>query len=115
MKATARHARATIRRISRETRTHRRAQRNIATSTPQTAKTHLIASGVPVDTATRFVGAFSRSVIPTATTTVKIKLKKRHRATVTVKLYDQATFRARLAVYRPKDQQAATVFARAAA
>jgi hypothetical protein len=101
----------------RESRAHGRAVRNVATGAPQTAKTHLIAVGIDTATATRFAPAFSRSVIATGTTTGQIKLtrKSRNTKTVSIKLYDLATFVARLAVYRPaKDKAAAATFATAA-
>ncbi|MGW2284931.1 hypothetical protein [Streptomyces phaeochromogenes] len=43
-----------------------------------------------------------------------MKLKGRVRKTVAVKLYDTATFAARLATYRPKDSTAAAAFGRLA-
>lgn len=112
-----RHHRAQLRDLARENRAHSRATRNVNTGHPQTASTHLIAAGVDTATAHRFSSAFSRSVIPTDTTTIKVKRTKRSRRTrrVKVNLYDLATFRARLAVYRPaKDKAAAATFATAA-
>lgn len=110
----ARARRAQVRQLRAEIRAHRRATKAVATGAPQTAKTHLIASGVDTATAARFVGAFSRSVLATATATTTIKLKGRVTKRVAVKLYDVATFRARLAVYRPKAAAAAATFERAA-
>lgn len=118
MIASNRSRRAQVRAMVRENRAHGRAVRNIATGAPQTAKTHLIAVGIDTATAARFAPAFSRSVIPTAAATTKVKLTRRSRKTktVAVKLYDLATFCARLAVYRPaKDKTAAATFATAAA
>ncbi|MBV8932046.1 MAG: hypothetical protein JOZ47_14025 [Kutzneria sp.] len=111
-----RHRRAQRRAMIREIRAHNRAGRNVNTGAPQTAKTHLLAAGVDTAAAARFAPAFSRSVIPTATTTGRVKLTRRSRKTKTVpvKVYDLATFRARLAVYRPKDATAAATFAAAA-
>jgi hypothetical protein len=117
MIASSRHRRVQLRDMVRESRAYNRAAREVATGAPQTAKTHLVAAGVDTATAARFAGAFSRSVIPTATTTSKVKLTRRSRKTktVAVKLYDLATFAARLAVYRPaKDATAAATFATAA-
>ncbi|GLW00914.1 hypothetical protein Slala05_45450 [Streptomyces lavendulae subsp. lavendulae] len=44
-----------------------------------------------------------------------VKLKGRARKAVALKLYDLATFAARLAVYRPRDPHAAAQFASLAA
>ena len=114
MNASARNARRILRQRANDTRTTRRAHRNTATGRPQTARTHLIAAGIPTADAQRFAGAFSRSVTPTATTETTIKLKGRTTKRVPVKLYDTATFAARLATYRPKDRAAAARFERAA-
>lgn len=117
MTSSNRHRRAQVRAMVRENRAHGRAVRNVATGTPQTAKTHLIAVGIDTATATRFAPAFSRSVLASGTTTGPIKLTHRSRKTktVSIKLYDLATFRARMAVYRPaKDATAAVTFAIAA-
>lgn len=111
MNESSRHRRARVRTLTREIRAHRRATRAVATGAPQPARTHLIAAGLDTATATRFVAAFSRSVLPTATGTTRRKLKGRTVATLPVKLYDQATFAARLAVYRPRDAHAAARFA----
>lgn len=114
MKASARTARRITRDRARDARTTARAHRALATGQPQTARTHLIATGITPTDARRFSGAFSRSVIPTTTTTTKVKLRGRRTKTVPVKLYDTATFNARLAVYRPKDHTAAQQFTAAA-
>lgn len=117
MIASNRHRRAQVRAMVRESRAHSRAVRNVNTGAPQTARTHLVAVGIDSATAARFAPAFSRSVIATATTTAKVKLTRQSRRTkrVAVKLYDLATFAARLAVYRPaKDKTAAATFATAA-
>jgi hypothetical protein len=117
MIASNRSRRAQVRAMVRESRAHNRALRNVATGAPQAARTHLVAAGIDTATATRFAPAFSRSVIPTATTTGRVKLTKRSRKTkrVAIKLYDLATFVARLAVYRPKtDATAAATFTAAA-
>jgi hypothetical protein len=108
----------TARRITRDRATTHRATRKavhaVATGTPQTARTHLIAAGIDTATAKRYAGAFSNRAQPTATTTAPIKLKGRATKTVTVKLYDRAAFAARLAAYRPRDPQAAAQFTQAA-
>ncbi|WP_399559562.1 hypothetical protein OIA45_48980 (plasmid) [Streptomyces chartreusis] len=103
-----------LRNRTREQRTVRRAVKAIATNTPQTARTHLVAAGIDDQTAKRYAGAFSRGTTPTATTDTVVKLKGRNRKQVTVKLYDAATFTTRLAVYRPRDLAAAARFEQAA-
>lgn len=114
MNPTARTARRITRQRSTETRSTRRAVKAVTTGAPQSAKTHLIAAGIDAGTAKRFAGAFSTKVVPTATGEAQIKLKGRRTKRVSVKLYDLATFTARLSVYRPKDVTAAGMFARAA-
>ncbi|MFG2276759.1 hypothetical protein ACGFNY_44250 [Streptomyces chartreusis] len=114
MKASNRQARRTIRTRAANTRATRRAHRAVATGLPQTARTHLIAAGIDDPTAKRYAGAFSRGTTPTQTSQTEVKLKGRRRKTVPVKLYDTATFTARLAAYRPKDLTAAARFEQAA-
>lgn len=114
MNATARTARRIAKARSNETRSTRRSVKAVATGAPQSAKTHLIAVGIDAGTAKRFAGAFSAKVVPTLVGETVIKLKGRRTKLVPVKLYDQATFAARLAVYRPKDKAAAKLFTRAA-
>lgn len=114
MNAKARTARQTLRDRSTASRATGKAVRAVATGTPQTARTHLVAAGIDGATAKRFAGAFSNRVEPTAMTTAPIKLKGRATKKVEVKLYDLPSFAARLAVYRPKDATAAALFAQAA-
>lgn len=114
MNASSRRNRREIAARSAATRTTRRAVKAVATGAPQPAKTHMIAAGIDVATAKRFAGAFSARVTPTLTGETTIKLKGRRTKRVAVKLYDLATFTARLAVYRPRDLTAAGIFARAA-
>jgi len=109
MNATARAARATRREMSRTTRERRRAVRAVATGEPQTARTHLLAAGLTSDDAKRFAPAFSRRVWFVDYTVVTRKLRGRRTATVPAKRYDLATFRSRLAVYRPKSNPVAAV------
>lgn len=109
-----RTARQTLRHRAAATRATQRAHRQIATHTPQTARTHLVAAGIDDTTARRFAGAFSRGVIADATRTAKVKLTGRRFRRVQVKLYNADTFAARLAVYLPKDCTAAALFERAA-
>lgn len=103
-----------LRQRIREQRATRHANKAVATNTPQTARTHLVAAGLDDATAKRFAPAFSRNVTPTATGETSIKLKGRTRKPLTVKLYDQATFVARLITYRPTNPLAAARFERAA-
>jgi hypothetical protein len=103
-----------LRNRTREQRTARRALKATATGTPQTARTHLVAAGIDDHTAKRYAGAFSRGTTPTATGDTVVKLRGRRTKRVTVKLYDRATFAARLSAYRPKDLTAARQFEQAA-
>lgn len=114
MKASSRTARQTLRTRSAHTHAAARAHRAVATGLPQTARTHLVAAGLDDQTAKRYAGAFSRGTTPTATTETVVKLRGRRTKTVPTKLYDTATFTARLAVYRPKDLTAAGLFEQAA-
>ncbi len=113
-RATRRTLRATLRRRAVETRTTRRAARAVATGTPQTVRTRLVAAGLDDATAKRFAGAFSRGLTADDTRQTTVKLKGRVRKAVQVKLYAAATFAARLAAYRPKDTTAAARFERVA-
>ncbi|MEW2402101.1 hypothetical protein [Streptomyces sp. NPDC046862] len=103
-----------LRNRTREQRTLRHAHKAIATGTPQTARTHLVAAGLDDTTAKRYAGAFSRGATADVTTEATIKLKGRTRKAVPVKLYSATTFTARLLVYRPKDLTAAARFEQAA-
>jgi len=114
MNARARAARAFARDSIRTRRAQRTAARQVATGLAP-VKAHLITRGMAPATAARFAGAFSRGVQPTATGETTIKLKGRRTKRVAVKIYDTATFTARLAVYRPKDPAAAAEFAALAA
>jgi hypothetical protein len=114
MKASSRQARQTIRTRTRTQRAAYRASRAVATGTPQTARTHLVAAGIDDATAKRFAPAFSRGMAADATGQSSLKLKGRTRKTMTVKLYSATTFTARLAAYRPKDLTAARLFEQAA-
>jgi hypothetical protein len=111
---TNRTRRATLKQRATLNRATQRARRNVATGKPQTARTHLTAAGIDDTTAKRFAGAFSRGIIADQITTTRIKLKGRTRKTVQAKLYTLTTFANRLTTYRPKDKNAANLFARAA-
>lgn len=114
-RAAARTARANLRNLVRANRAAARARRQVATGTPQTARTHLVAAGLSDADAKRYAGAFSRSVIATDTVRATMRNPKGKRRgsrkmRVAVKVYDVATFRARLAAYRPKAADAAARF-----
>ncbi|GAA3255877.1 hypothetical protein [Streptomyces lavendulae] len=115
MTAAARARRSTLRQRATAGRGARKAARALATGQPQPATIHLIGRGLDAKTAKRFAGAFSRGVAPTAMGETVVKLKGRARKAVALKLYDLATFAARLAVYRPRDPHAAAQFASLAA
>jgi len=112
--ANARTARATVRTMRRNNRVTRAAHKAVAAG-PASAKHHMIVAGVPVATAERFAGAFSRGMVATDKVTVEIKLRGRVTKRVEVKRYDADTAAARMATYRPKDKTAAAVFERVAA
>lgn len=114
MNATARKARATRRELASGTRAVRRAQRAVNTGVAS-AKHHLVAAGMDLDTAHRYAGAFSRGVTADSTRVVDLKLRKRHTKRIEIKEYTLKTFGRRLAVYRPKDAVAAARFERLAA
>jgi hypothetical protein len=99
---------------TREQRTTRRAIKAVATNTPQTARTHLVAAGINDATAKRYAGAFSRGTTPTTQAQTEVKLRGRRTKTITVKLYDRTAFTARFRTYRPKDADAAALFNRLA-
>lgn len=134
MNASARQARAT-RRVMRRTngadrsqarrdaRTVTAARRAVAGGTPQTARVHLVNAGLTPADAERYASAFSRGVL-TKTSVKQVVRVRRNKATQadhyrvvrrTAKTYDLKTFRARLAVYRPKDVTAAARFETVAA
>lgn len=114
MIAANRTRRATLRQRRAQTSAARRATKAVATGTPQSARTQLVAAGLDDATAKRFAGAFSRGVLADGTRETQVKLKGRATKRVAVKLYAPATFAARLTVYRPRDLTAAALFARAA-
>lgn len=114
-RANRRTLRAALRQRTAATRSATRAHRAVATGTPQTARTHLVAAGLEPQTAKRYAGAFSKGVSPTLTGETVVKLKGRVTKRCPVKLYDVEAFTARLSVYRPKNPAAAAQFAALAA
>ena len=115
MRHSARQARTITRNRTRQVRAARRAVKAVATGAPQAARTHLVAGGLDDRVAKAYAGAFSRGVTATAKETKVIKLRGRVTKTVDVKLYDKATFAARLATYRPGITSVAVQFAAVAA
>ncbi|WP_435060226.1 hypothetical protein [Streptomyces sp. bgisy060] len=116
--ANARRAAAVIRNRTRDNRAARRAIKAVAASAAAVSA-HLIAGGLDPATAHRFSGAVTRKAkalghVPTATGTKRRKLKGRASKLVDVALWTRAQIAAVLAVYRPKDKQAAALFARLA-
>lgn len=80
---------------------------------PATASSHMIAIGIPAETAHQFSPAFSRGVTATGIAT---RVQARTDGTlreIPVKVYSRPTFLQRLAAYRPKDAVAAALFATA--
>lgn len=114
-----------VRCMIRTDRAQRRARRQIATKTPQPARTWLVDLGVSPEFAAQYASAFSRGVVPEIVTTTKIKPRKdsrRSERNVLVKSFNFRTIMARLvggttyAAYRPKNNPiAAAEFHRAAA
>ena len=116
MNARARKLRAVIRTSRKEARARKLAARALSSGTPVSVRTHLVALGASDATAKRYAAALSRGLTPASTTQTTIKLKGRVTKTVSVKLYDTATFLTRLAAYRPKtNPEAAQLFAQLAA
>lgn len=119
MKPASRTRRTAVRQRSSATRAARRAVKTVRNGGLHSAKTRLLAAGLDYDTADRYAGAFSQRVTPTAVGTTVVKGRRiadgtKYVKTVAVKLYDSATFAARLVAYRPKDKTAAEKFARIA-
>lgn len=110
-----RQARATLRAQAPVTRAAARARRGAREGLPQTARTLLVAAGVPDGTAGRYAAAFSRGVPADATRCMRVPMG---RSGVTerqkVKLYGPDTFAARLSTYRPRNAEHAAAFAAAA-
>lgn len=98
-------------------RAQNRALRHTSQSELRSAKTWLLASGLSLPLASRFAGAFSRSMLHQGLGQVKVKLRHGSRRCkyVPVKLYDRTTFMTRLATYRPRDKEAALKFNQIAA
>ncbi|WP_086822411.1 hypothetical protein [Streptomyces sp. NRRL B-24572] len=116
--ATARRAAAVLRNRARDNRAAHQATQAVSTGAAAVSA-HLIAGGLDPATAHRFSGAVTRKAkalghTPTATGTKRKKLKGRVSKLVEFALWTRAQIAAVLAVYRPKDKQAAALFARLA-
>lgn len=118
MSANTRRTAALLRDRARSHRAARHAAKAVATGTAAVSA-HLIAGGIAPATAHRFSGAVTRKAkslghAPAATATKRQKLKGRAFKVVAVALWTRAQIATVLAVYRPKDKQAAQLFARLA-
>ncbi|MFJ4908538.1 hypothetical protein ACIQCR_16835 [Streptomyces sp. NPDC093249] len=116
--ASSRRATTILRNRVRDNRAVHRAAQAVASGIAA-ASAHLIAGGLDPATAHRFSGAVTRKAkalghTPAATGTKRQKLKGRTAKTVQIALWARAQITAVLAVYRPKDKQAAALFARLA-
>lgn len=100
LRATAAQARAVARAA--------RVKRN---GTPATARTLLVAAGLPDDIAKRYAGAFSKGVEAMLPKVSKRIPTGRRSKRVQVAVYTHAEFAARLATYRPKNAEHAALFA----
>lgn len=99
-KAARRAGRAKLRRTAPETRAAGRARRVRRGTARATAKTLLVAAGVPQDVAQRYAPAFSRGVqAPTVRERIRTGAHRSKR--VDVKRYSWAQFAERLEAYRP--------------
>ena len=85
----------------------RRARRN---GVPQTARTLLVAAGVPDGIARRYAPAFSRTVEPTAVRSERIRTCTGRSRRVDVKLFSVDRFNQRAATYRPRNAADAVLF-----
>lgn len=106
-RAQARKLRAT----AAQTRAVARAARVKRNGTPATARTLLVAAGLPDDIAKRYAGAFSKGVEAALPKVSKRIPTGRRSKRVQVAVYTHAEFAARLAVYRPKNADHAALFA----
>jgi hypothetical protein len=111
MRHSARQARTITRNRAAQVRAARRAAKAVATGAPQTARTFLVAGGLDDRIAKNYASAFSRGVQAIDSCERVIKLRGRVTKTVDAKLYDKATFVARLATYRPGITSVAVLFA----
>lgn len=100
-----------LRTTAAQTRALARAVRVKRNGTPATARTLLVAAGLPDDIAKRYAGAFSKGVEATLPKVSKRIPTGRRSKRVQVAVYTHAEFADRLAVYRPKNAEHAALFA----
>lgn len=95
-----------------QTRSVARAARVKRNGTPAPARTLLVAAGLSDELAQRYAGAFSRGVATANPATSKRVRTGAHRSKrVAVKVFTQAEFADRLAIYAPKNPEHAAAFA----
>lgn len=111
-RADRRQRRATLRKQAPQMRAAARVRRGEREGLPQTARTLLVAAGVPEDVAKRYAPAFSRGTKPTTISNRRVRVGRRTKRT-DVKLYSQEAFAARMATYRPFHAGLKTLFAAA--
>jgi hypothetical protein len=112
-RAERRSLRAKLRRTAPQTRAAARARRAQRGDARATAKTLLVATGVPQDVAQRYAPAFSRGV-EAATVLTRVQTGEHRSKRVEVKRYAWCQFVARLATYRPAAHEPHLYFERAA-
>jgi hypothetical protein len=100
-----------LRATAAQTRAVARAARVKRNGTPATARTLLVAAGLPDDIAKRYAGAFSKGVEATLPKVSKRIPTGRRSKRVQVAVYTHAEFADRLATYRPKNAEHAALFA----
>lgn len=113
-RAARRALRASVRKATPQTRAAARARRAKRGAARATAKTLLVASGVPQDVAERYAPAFSRGV-QAPTVAVRMPLHGHRSKRVDVKRYTWSQFEGRLRSYRPANHLAHLQFEHAAA
>lgn len=113
-RAERRALRASLRKAAPQMRAVARARRAKRGAARATAKTLLVAAGVPQDIAHRYASSFSRGQ-ETRLVSQRIRLGKRNSKRVEVKRYTWGQFAERLRSYRPDNHQAHLHFERAAA
>lgn len=111
-RADRRQRRATLRKQAPQMRAAARVRRGEREGLPQTARTLLVAAGVPDAIAKRYAPAFSKNATATATVKRRVRIGVRS-ARKAVKLYDRGAFAARMATYRPFNTGMKAVFAAA--
>ena len=108
-KAARRELRAKVRKAAPQGRAAAKARRVRRGTGRASAKTLLVASGLPQDVADRYASAFSRGV-PAPTTLQAVRMGKRNVRRVEVKGYTWEQFVERLGTYRPQGPYARRYF-----